>query len=281
MNLSRQYLQRKFYGFQVVLPRKVLRSPSKPHASKGSPKNSDHDNAGYVYDQLCGTLEQNTLANNCTKAVALMKQQPSAPPIAHHIYDGKWVARSSKPHPMILVRITPLPEEHALFGHPMKDTSKLKPVTVSMVADTGCQSTIIPLKTAHSLGIQTKDLVPVKLVMRGAIKEDLGVIGAIVVDVTTTTTDSCVSSTRLLCYVSNIMEKAFLCREALTSLGVIASDFPSPTTMASNDNTATMNGYDDVTFSCPRRQKEPPPLPTNLPNGLSHTEDNVEALVVT
>ena len=93
-------------------------------------------------------------------------------------------------------------------------------------------------------------------------------IGAILVDVTTTTTDSCVRSTRLRCYVSNIMEKAFLCREALTSLGVIASDFPSPTTiMASNDNTATMNGYDDVTCSCPRRQMEPPPLPTKLPYG--------------
>ena len=104
---------------------------------------------------------------------------------------------------MILVRITPLPEEHALFGHPMKDTSKLKPVTVSMVADTGCQSTIIPLQTAHSLGMQNKDLVPVKLVMRGAINEDLGVIGAIVLDVTTTTTDTCDKSTRLLYYVSN------------------------------------------------------------------------------
>ena len=100
------------------------------------------------------------------------------------------------------MRITPLPEEYALFGHPMKDTSKLKPVTVSMVADNGCQSTIIPLQTAHSLGMQNKDLVSVKLVTRGAINEDLGVIGAIVVDVTTTT-DSCVRSKRLLCYVSN------------------------------------------------------------------------------
>ena len=54
---------------------------------KGSPKNSDH--AGYFYDQLCKTSEQNTLANNSTKAVALMKQQLSAPPIARHIYDGK------------------------------------------------------------------------------------------------------------------------------------------------------------------------------------------------
>ena len=119
---------------------------------------------------------------------------------------------------------------------------------------------------------------PFKLVMRGAIKEDLGVISAAVVDVTTTTTDSFVRSTRLLCYVSNIMEKAFLCREAFTSLGVIANGFPLPTTMASNDNTSTMNVYDDVTCSCPRRQMEPPPLPTKLPNGLSPTEDNVETL---
>ena len=39
-----------------------------------------------------------------------------------------------------------------------------------------------------------------------------------------------------------------------------------------------MNGYDDVTCSCPRRQMEPPRFPTKLPNGLSPAEDNVEAL---
>ena len=72
---------------------------------------------------------------------------------------------------------------------------------------------------------------PVKLVMRGAIKEDLGVTGAIVVDVTTTTT--VVLGQHVYCF----MEKAFLCREALTSLGVIANDLPSPTTMTSNDYT--------------------------------------------
>ena len=73
------------------------------------------------------------------------------------------------------------------------------------------------------------------------------------------------------------MCQIFLCREALTFLGVIANDLPSPTTMASNDNTATMNAYDDVTCSCPRRQMEPPRFPTKLPNGLSPTEDNLEA----
>ena len=87
----------------------------------------------------------------------------------------------------------------------MKDTSKLRPITVYMVADTGCQSSIIPLQTASSLGIQTRDLVPVKLVMQGAIKEDLGVLGAIVVDVATRTCGGSISSTRMLCYVSGTM----------------------------------------------------------------------------
>jgi len=41
------------------------------------------------------------------------------------------------------------------------------------VADTECQSTIIPLRSANNLGVTEKDLLPVKLVMRGAIKEDL------------------------------------------------------------------------------------------------------------
>ena len=54
---------------------------------------------------------------------------------------------------------------------------------------------------------QNSDLVPVKLVMRGAIKEDLGVIGAIVVNVATRTSGGPIRSTRMLCYVSNTMEK--------------------------------------------------------------------------
>ncbi|MCG7876793.1 MAG: hypothetical protein N0C90_10735, partial [Candidatus Thiodiazotropha endolucinida] len=84
--------------------------------------------------------------------------------------------------------------------------------------------------------------------------------------------------TRLLCYVSNVMEKAFLCREALVSLGIIAKDFPKAIAITSPDVTASMDSCEEVTCSCPRRQQEPPPMPTMLPNGLSATEDNVEAL---
>ncbi|MCG8047535.1 MAG: hypothetical protein N0E48_18225 [Candidatus Thiodiazotropha endolucinida] len=225
-----------------------LRNPPSSGLSKGSTKNSEHDRVGYVFDQLCATTEQDSPTNKQRHHMASSNPN-SASPIEHHVFDGHWVARPSKPHPMVLVRLTPMPEEHSLFGYPMKDTSKLKPVTVSMVADTGCQSSIIPLLTASSLGIQAKDLIPVKLVMRGAIKEDLGVIGAIVVNVSATISDGSLQSTRLLCYVSNVMEKAFLCREALVSLGIIAKDFPKAIAITSPDVTASMDSCEEVTCS--------------------------------
>ena len=241
--------------------------------SKSSTKDPEQDSAGYVFDKLCVVTDQSRPGSETMTSCI----PDSACPIEHYIVDGQCVARPSKPHPTVLVRLTPMPDEHASFGHPMKDTSQVRPITVSMMADTGHQSSIIPLQTASSLGIQTQDLVPVKLVMRGAIKEDLGVIGAIVVDVATRTSDGSIRSTRMLCYLSDSMEKAFLCREALVPLRIIAKDFPKATAMTPGV-TASIDSCEEYTCSCPRRQQEPPPMPTSLHNGLGPTDDNVESL---
>lgn len=227
-----------------------------------STKDPEQEQVGYIYEQLCTTSEQ-------TNQVSRLE---------HHIFDGHWVARPSKPHPMLLVNMTPLPKDHASFGHPIQDTSQLKTITMSMVADTGCQSSIIPLQSANNLGITEKDLLPVKLVMRGAIKEDLGVIGAVAVSVTTKDATSSAMSTRLLCYVSDTMEKAFICREALISLGIIHTNFPNVSTVTSPNIAASMENSEDVTCSCPRRRPSPPPVPTSLPPGLKATEEHVESL---
>lgn len=227
-----------------------------------STKDPEQEQVGYIYEQLCTTSEQ-------TNQVSRLE---------HHIFDGHWVARPSKPHPMLLVNMTPLPKDHASFGHPIQDTSQLKTITMSMVADTGCQSSIIPLQSANNLGITEKDLLPVKLVMRGAIKEDLGVIGAVAVSITTKDATSSAMSTRLLCYVSDTMEKAFICREALISLGIIHTNFPNVSTVTSPNIAASMENSEDATCSCPRRRPSPPPVPTSLPPGLKATEEHVESL---
>ena len=76
------------------------------------------------------------------------------------------------------------------------------------------------------MGFGKADIIPVKVVMRGAIREDLGVTGAIVADVSTTDTSGSLRSTRQLRYVSDKIEKAFLCREALVTLGALPVNFP-------------------------------------------------------
>jgi hypothetical protein len=172
------------------------------------------------------------------------------------MFEGKWIARPSKLQPMLSVHVTLLPNDHASFGFPIRDTSRLQSINISMVADTGYQSSIIPLKSAVQLGIQVEDLLPVKLVMRGAIKEDLGVMDAIIISVAVSDMADSTTSTQIFCYVSNTMERAFLCREALVSLGIIHTWFPGPTTVPKDINASVA---DTVEAFC-RRQKLPPLL---------------------
>mgnify|MGYP000631007117 CR=1 FL=1 len=103
-------------------------------------------------------------------------------------------------------------------------------------------------------------------------------------------------STRLMCYVSDTMEKTFICREALISLGIIHANFPNVTTVIPPNIAASIENSEDVTCSCPRRQPTPPPsqptpppsqptpppsqptpppIPTILPPGLNATEEHV------
>ena len=150
-------------------------------------KAQDDNNASCVFDQLC-TASGHNRSLDCaspqgTTAMASKCRNSTreATRLEHHVFDGKWVARPSKPYPMLLVTmllvtITPSPQDHVSFGVPMRETSKLTSVTMSMVADTGCQSTIIHLKSTYAMGIRKQDPIPVRLAMRGAMKEDLEVM---------------------------------------------------------------------------------------------------------
>ena len=239
----------------------------------GAAKIPVDNNAGFIFDQLCAAWGHGSSSGHASP------QGPrKAIPLTHHVFDGQWVARPSKPHPMLLVTMMPLPKDHISFGYPLQDTSKLTSVTMSMVADSGCQSTIIPLKSTYAMGIRKQDIIPVKLTMRGAIVEDLCVMGGVVVNITTTDISGSTRSTRQLCYVSDKMEKAFLCREALIALGVIPPDFPAIAAAAPSATAASVETSDELTCSCPRRSQEPPPMPTTLPEGLPAIEENVEAL---
>ena len=225
---------------------------------------TEDDDTHAVYNQLCSM--DSKLSSTC-----------QAKPVEHHVFEDKWVARPSKPHPVLTVKFTPLPDEHRRLGHPMT-ASNPTPVEIPMIADTGCQSNIIPLRTALAMGVAKCDIFPVTLSMRGAISEDMGVQGGIIVDITTTDAAGMPRSSKQLTYVSDKVGKAFLCREALVSLGVIPANFPSVPISWPGETLASVYDNSDPCCSCPSRSKEPPPKPTQLPDGLSGTRENVPAL---
>ena len=195
----------------------------------------------------------------------------------HHVFEGKWIARPSKPHPVLTVQLTPMPGDHEQLGYPLKNSNPSS-VSLPMVADSGCQSNIIPLRSALAMGIDRGDIFPVTLSMRGAIEEDLGVQGGIIVEVSTTDDSGALKSTKQMMYVSSKICKAFLCREALVALGVILPEFPSVPTQWPRDAIASVLDQDPAPCSCPKRGQEPPPMPTELPPGIAATPENVPAL---
>ena len=70
------------------------------------------------------------------------------------------------------------------------------------------------------------------------------------------------------------MNKAFLCREALEQLGIISKNFPE----ISADHTFNLSTEPGSSCNCPRRVKEIPSMPQELPDGLTGREEDVPAL---
>ena len=231
-----------------------------------------------VYDQLCvGHSEAFSGPMSETVSNTLLITTPHSPPLQHHIFNGHWVPRPSQGHPVMSVTLQPSPHDHAVLGHPMPDldpSTSLSPHTTLMVADSGCQSCIMPVQSVYATGLRNCDIMPVLLTMRGAIREDLGVIGGVVMVISTHDKANELRSTKQLVYVSNTMDQAFLSREALTNLGALPPDFPAiparPQLFAASTEAPIC--------SCPQRPAEPPPLPTSLPPGLNATPEDVPAL---
>ena len=240
---------------------------------KGKPKkksnettlNIQDDETGALYDQLC--------------AVSSVPAEQAKPrPLEHHVFEGKWVARPSKPHPVMTVKLTPLPADHEKLGYPLK-TSNPTPIEIPMIADSGCQSSIIPLRSALAMGIAKADIIPVQLNMRGAIEEDMGVEGGIIVEVATVDVMGTPKTAKQLMYVSTKIGRAFLCREALVALSVIPRNFPSvPAIQPADQVASTADLLEGLKCSCPKRSQEPAPIPTKLPAGLTATSENIPAL---
>ena len=135
-------------------------------------------------------------------------------PLNHHI---GWVARPSAPHPTILVTAKPCPNDHSKFGYPVTNAASHKLInSIPVCAVTGYQSTAVPPSFAYKACYKRKDFIPVASRMNGAGRSDLGMLGAVIMELSCTGAGNMTYVTRQLCYVCDKVDRVYLSRQALT-----------------------------------------------------------------
>ena len=137
-----------------------------------------------------------------------------------------------------------------------------------MTADTGCQSVLVGIKIIHRLSFKKSDLIVVKTRMSAVKRDVIPILGAVILRLSGKLGSGKVVKTAQICYVTVVIEGAYLSWKACTTLGIIPNDFPrigaaNPQPMSVSSAAASPRDK-ECDCSCPIRTK-PPPLPTALP----------------
>ena len=195
----------------------------------------------------------------------------------HHIYDNlcdRWLRRSSQPQPFLDLDLSIAEEDYRALGFRLG--RRAKTVTLPAMADTGCQSCLVGIDVVERMGLSTADLLPVSMRMKAANKQDIRILGAVIIRFSGTKENSQRVESRQVAYVTDSTDRVFLSRAACVDLGLVSKDFPTVGEMSNTAaaDTSTDNGI--VTQCAGPGRTAPPPKPTTLP--MPATAGNREAL---
>ena len=153
-------------------------------------------------------------------SVTILDQNPGRRAIAldHLVYDQlskMWLRRSSEPQPYVILTVTPVREDYADLGFPLK--SRTRSSILSSMADTGCQSCLGEMRLLPRLGM-TADT---------ANSKGINIIGAAILRFSGKSSYREQRETRQITYITDNSDKLFLSREACISLGMITARIPT------------------------------------------------------
>ena len=210
----------------------------------------------------------------------------------HYIFDGTsgWRRAESRAQPSLKLQASVDPSDYSHIGvkHP-----HMSPTSVSVITDTGAQSSLMGHKVFKLCGLQDSALLPVKRRMYAANNEGINILGAIFLRLKGRDKNGNEFETGEMVYVSDSTDRFYLSRHAMEQLKIIGPDFPSvgsanssnailPVTAAVNsasscDNTAINNDstHERAKCGCYLRAS-PPPRPIKLP--FPAVEENVPAM---
>ena len=195
-------------------------------------------------------------------------------PMPHHIFDGTkgWMQTPVEPHPTIT--LTAFTDESD-YNHLRLPCPIMKPTKATIVADSGCQSSLMGLKYMYKLGLKKSCLIPVKGKMSAINGEGINILGAVFLRLegTDESTGQAVQ-TAVMVHVSESTEKFYISCQAMRELGIIPHDFPKVHARVTNAATSN-NEVEMASCGCPKHSM-PPERPDSLP--FDATEENVDAM---
>ena len=233
--------------------------PSMCRSSKSSDKKQYAEHEGAIFDSLCVAMDYNSSFDD--KVFTL----------DHHVYDNltdTWTRKTSRPQPYVNVTVDSNVSDYESLGYAPSFPSRSRTITVSAMADTGCQSCLAGIKIANRLGFSERNLIPVTLKMHAANNRNIKILGACVLRFSGKNSTGEMLETRQLVYITDSSDKLFLSREACSALGIITDSFPrigeTKTDIDVSTNLVGSNVIQNTICECPKREL-PPPMPTTLP----------------
>ena len=100
-------------------------------------------------------------------------------PLDHHIYDNlsaTWLRRRSAPQPYVGVTVTIVSDDYEPLC--VKVSTPTMTCPASVMAETGCQSSVAGLKLTRRLGLRLSDLILVTIRMHIATTGGIKILGA-------------------------------------------------------------------------------------------------------
>ena len=124
----------------------------------------------------------------------------------HHVYDNlnnTWTKKSSQPQLYVSVSVETKVEDYKSLGYASNFPSKPRKITVSAMADTGCQSCLAGIKIAHRLGMNERNLIPVTLKMLAAKNRNIKILRATILRFSRTNSAGEMFETRQVVYITD------------------------------------------------------------------------------
>ena len=191
-------------------------NPRQPKEASGGGK-SDEVNA-----LLCGSIETvESVSSVCENSLDCVSELV----LDHHIFDSTegWKKSESMPHPTLRLKLSTDASDYESVD---ADCPVINPTSVSVVTDTGAQSSLMSMSHFLRAGFKKSDLLPVKRAMRAANMEEIDIAGAVFVRLSGTDSTGNTYTAPIMAYVSPSTHKFYLSRDTLVQLGIIPTNFP-------------------------------------------------------